>query len=161
MGATTFDNIIQKTTLIALFQSSATICFRRQEILMPHNHRTLTAVHHFTSIKKHSTLEWLHKTSSTRQKSRPTLSWKSHDHCFFDCEDVYTEFIVKSTTVAVDACYKILQNLKMAVKDRRHGKLSGGIKLLHDNTKHHAAHKHKLCYRRNQTQPPRMCRTTV
>lgn len=47
----------------------------------------------------------------------------------FDCEGVvYSEFIAKGRTIATDAYFKTLQNLKKAIKDHGYG-----IIFLYDN----------------------------
>ncbi|GBL90902.1 hypothetical protein AVEN_28004-1 [Araneus ventricosus] len=67
MDASTFDRHTQGTTLVFLFQSSATICCRRKQIPATHINGVELWFHHFTPTRKRTTMEWLHKTSPTRK----------------------------------------------------------------------------------------------
>ncbi|GBO46078.1 hypothetical protein AVEN_236710-1 [Araneus ventricosus] len=98
-------------------------------------------VHHFTPETKQALMAWKHTSSPVRTKSKvPPSAGKVMATVFFDCEGVvYTEFMWKGTTINTDSYCETLRGLRKAVKNKRHGKLSKGPVLLHDNARPHNA----------------------
>ncbi len=100
-----------------------------------------TWVHHHTPETKRSSTEWKHKESPRTKKAKTTISArKVMLTVFFDHEGVvYSEFTPKGSTVNSETYCKTLKNLRKAIKDRRPGKLTDGVILLHDNATPHSA----------------------
>ncbi|KFM62375.1 Histone-lysine N-methyltransferase SETMAR, partial [Stegodyphus mimosarum] len=100
-----------------------------------------TWIHHFSPETKRSSLEWKHCSSPTRKKCRTVPSaGKVMMTLFFDREGVvHTEFMPKGATINASSYCETLKRLRKSLKNRRPGKLSKGIVLLHDNARPHAA----------------------
>ena len=59
---------------------------------------------------------------------------------FFDMEGVvHVEFMQKGTTINSASYCQTLNRLRKAIKEKRRGKLSAGVILLHDNATLHTA----------------------
>ena len=98
-------------------------------------------VHHFIPESKIASKEWRHADSPHEKKFKVGLSaGKVLATVFFDCEGVvYTEFMPKGSTINAASYCETLKHLRKAIKDRRPGRLSDGIILLHDNAMPHKA----------------------
>lgn len=101
--------------------------------------------HHFTPEMKRSSMEWMHTNSPVRLKAKVQPSaGKVMATVFFDWEGVvYTEFMPKGTTINAASYCQTLQKLRTAIKQRRRGRLSEGVILLHDNATPHTANQTK------------------
>lgn len=98
-------------------------------------------VHHFSPETKRSSHEWKHPHSPPPKKCRKVPSvGKVMLTIFFDNKGVvHTEFMPKGSTINSVSYCETLKRLRKAIKDRRPGKLTKGIVLLHDNATPHSA----------------------
>ena len=94
-----------------------------------------TWVHHFTLETRKAPMEWRHTSSPARKKFKVAPSaGKVMATVFFGCEGVVcTEVMKKGTTINADAYCAILTSLRNAIKNKKCGKMSKDIVLLHDN----------------------------
>ena len=66
-----------------------------------------------------------------------TISRKDHEISFWDSEGVLLlEFMSHKTTITVDTYASTMVALLENIKQKRRGKLSAGVLLLHDNAPH-------------------------
>ncbi|GBM81402.1 Mariner Mos1 transposase [Araneus ventricosus] len=100
-----------------------------------------TWVHRFTPETKQASMARRHTSSPVRTKSKvPPSADKVMTTVSFDCEGVvYTEFKRKGRTINAESNCETLRGLLKALKNKRRGKLSKGIVLLHDNARPHKA----------------------
>lgn len=98
-------------------------------------------VHYFTPETKRSSKEWRHVGSPPPKKCKQVPSaGKVMLTLFFDNQGVvYSEYMPRGTTINSEAYCETLKRLRKAIKERRPGKLSKGIVLLHDNATPHSA----------------------
>ena len=60
---------------------------------------------------------------------------------FWDAQGVIlVEWVPKGATINTQYYVTVLENLRLAIKDPRRGKLSRGVLLLHDNARPHTSH---------------------
>lgn len=100
-----------------------------------------TWVHYFQPETKRASMEWKHSTSPRTKKPKVVASaGKVMLTLFFDNEGVVlAEFMPKGTTINSAAYCATLKRLRKALKDRRPGKLTRKIVLIHDNATPHSA----------------------
>jgi hypothetical protein len=73
------------------------------------------------------------------QKSKDdTIPKKDHGTIFWDCQGILpADFKERNTTVTGEYYTSSIYKLKGAIKEKRRGKLSRGVRLLHDNVPVH------------------------
>lgn len=100
-----------------------------------------TWVFHKTAETKLQSSQWKHKSSPRPVKFKQTFSQqKIMATVFWDNKGVIlVEFMDRGATINGDRYRQTLTNLRKAIEDRRPGKLSKGIQLLHDNARPHTA----------------------
>lgn len=100
-----------------------------------------TWVHYDTPESKRASMQWKHKGSPNVVKFKKTLSLKKIMVTVFWDEKgpILIDFLPQGSTINGEKYRETLTNLRKALKDRRPGKLSKGIQLLHDNARPHTA----------------------
>ena len=87
-------------------------------------------------------MEWRHSQSPNKpHKFKQTASArKLMATVFWDRQGVLlVDFMPRNTTINADAYCATLRRLRKAIQNRRRGKLSRGIVLIHDNARPHTA----------------------
>ena len=100
-----------------------------------------TWISHNTPTCKLQSMEWSHSQSSNKpRKFKQTESaQKLMATVFWDRQGVFLlDFMPRNTTINADA-YCATLRLRKAIQNRRRGKLSHGIVLIHDNARPHTA----------------------
>lgn len=102
-----------------------------------------TWVHYFTPESKQKSMQWRHPSSPTVKKFKTTPSaGKIMATVFWDRHGVLLiEYLPRGQTINADRYAQTLQNLKQAIRDKRKGRLTKGVCLLHDNARPHVARK--------------------
>ena len=101
-----------------------------------------TWISHNTPTSKRRSMEWHHAQSPKRpRKFKQTASArKLMASVFCDGQGVLlVDFMARNTTINVDAYCTTRQRLRQAMQNRRRGKLSHDIALIHDNARSHTA----------------------
>ena len=101
-----------------------------------------TWISHNTPTSKRQSMEWHHAQSPKRpRKFKQTASArKLMASVFWDRQGVLlVDFMSRNTTINADAYRATLRHLRKAIQNRRRGKLSRGIVLMHDNACPHTA----------------------
>jgi len=94
--------------------------------------------------RKTQSMQWRRSTSPKPRKFKqtPYTKQKMMVSVFWDKEGVLlVEFMERRSTITADVYCKTLEKLRRAIQNRRRGKLSSGIILLHDNARPHTAAK--------------------
>ena len=77
------------------------------------------------------------------------ISQKDHDNSFWNSEGVLLlEFMPHKTSITGDTYASTMVALCENIKEKCHGKLSGGVLLLHDNAPAHKSHTTKAAIRK-------------
>ena len=94
-----------------------------------------TWVHNHDPETKQESMQWKHKGSATPKKFRVQQSvGKIMATAFWDSGDVLLlKFMPLKTTITGDTYASIMVALRENIKQKRRGKLSAGVLLLHDN----------------------------
>jgi [histone H3]-lysine36 N-dimethyltransferase SETMAR len=93
---------------------------------------------------KQQSMQWRHSTSPKPKKFKqtPYTSRKMMATVFWDEKGVLlVDFMERGTTITADVYCETLNKLRRAIQNRRRGKLSSGVILLHDNARPHTAAK--------------------
>lgn len=100
-----------------------------------------TWVYHFTPESKQQSMEWRHSFSPKKRKFKVTQSAKKiMASVFWDRKGVLLiDFMPTGTTINAAAYCETLEKLKKAIKNKRPGMLTKGVRLLHDNARPHVA----------------------
>jgi histone-lysine N-methyltransferase SETMAR len=101
-----------------------------------------TWVSHFTPMSKHQSCEWHHLWSPKKpRKFKQVVSMrKIMATVFWDRKGVLlVDFLPKGTTINAQCYCETLRQLRRAIQNQRHGMLSRGVVLLHDNVRPHTA----------------------
>jgi len=100
-----------------------------------------TWVFHFTPENKQQSREWRHSTSPKPKKFKQTKSaGKVMATVFWDRKGVLLiDFMPPGTTINSDRYCDTLKKLRRAIQNRRRGRLSSGVRLLHDNARPHVS----------------------
>lgn len=100
-----------------------------------------TWVHHYDPESKIQSMEWRATGSSGPVKAKTVKSaGKVFATVFFDHEGVLLcDFLSKGTTMNALRYVEVLEKLRYNIRNRRRGKLSQGLFLLHDNAPAHTA----------------------
>ena len=95
-----------------------------------------TWIHYWDPETKQESMQWKHHDSPTPKKFRTQPSaGKIMATVFWDSEGILlVDYMPPKTTITGDAYVAVLRNLKEAIKDKRRGKLTGSVLLLHDFT---------------------------
>lgn len=98
-----------------------------------------TWVHHFDPTSKEESKEWRHRDSPPPRKFRVTTSRnKIMATIFWDAKGILlVDYLPHGHTVTGIYYADLLRQLKVAVKEKRRGKLSHGVLLLQDNAPPH------------------------
>ena len=108
-----------------------------------------TWVYHRDPESKMESMQWKHKTYPTPKnlglKSLLAKSWKLF---FWDEERLLLlEFMPQKTTITEQTYANTITALREAIKEKRRGKLSAGVLLLHDNAPVHMSAKSQAAIR--------------
>lgn len=100
-----------------------------------------TWVYHFTPESKQQSMEWRHSFSPKKRKFKVKQSArKIMATVFWDRKGVLLiEFMPTGTTINSASYCETLEKLRKAIKNRRPGMLTKGVRLLHDNARPHVA----------------------
>lgn len=100
-----------------------------------------TWIHHYTPEKKRQSLQWKHTRSPRVQKFKTAeSSLKVMATVFWDRQGVLlVDYLPKHETINKEYYCKLLFDLRRAIQNKRRGKLSKKIILLHDNARPHTA----------------------
>ena len=99
-------------------------------------------VHHFDPLSQQEAKEWT--KSGQQPKARPRQQQSAGKvllSVFWDDKGVLlTDYLQKGHTVTGLYYTDLIQKLRNAVKEKRRGKLTAGVRLLHDNAPAHTSH---------------------
>lgn len=100
-----------------------------------------TWVFHDTPETKRMSMQWKHTNSPGIVKAKQTLTRKKlMATVFWDSKGfLLVEFMKPGTTINGERYRQTLTNLRRAIQNKRRGKLTQGIELLHDNARPHSA----------------------
>jgi hypothetical protein len=85
---------------------------------------------------------WKHPSSPTAKKFKTTSVRKVMATVFWDMKGLLlVDLIHKNKTINADCYIQTLQKLRQAIRRKRVGMLTQGVKLLHDNATPHTAGK--------------------
>jgi hypothetical protein len=110
-------------------------------------------VYKFTPGSKRNSVTWKRPYSPTAKKKiriEPSAI-KTMASVFWDCEDLLCEFLPPKTTINSNKYCKALEKLREAIKRKRPGRLTAGVRLLHDGGKFCSIHHivliwhHQIC----------------
>jgi histone-lysine N-methyltransferase SETMAR len=98
-----------------------------------------TWLHHWDPESKQESMQWKHKDSPPPKKFRTQPSaGKIMASIFWDCQGLLLiDYMPHKTTITGQYYAQLMGKLKEAIKEKRRGKLSKGILLLHDNAPVH------------------------
>jgi hypothetical protein len=101
-----------------------------------------TWCHHFDPATKQMSQERRHPESPRPKKARSSATaGKDMLTVFVDIHGpLLLEWMPVGGTINAQRYCDTLQNLRRAIKHKRHGKLTRGVLMLHDNARPHAAH---------------------
>lgn len=99
-------------------------------------------VHHFDPLSQQEAKEWTKKGESSGARPRQQQSaGKVLLSVFWDEKGVLlTDYLEKGHTVTGLYYVNLIEKLREAIKNKRRGKLSSGVHLLHDNAPSHTSH---------------------
>lgn len=98
-----------------------------------------TWVHHWDPETKQESMQWKHKASPPPKKFRTQPSaGKIMATIFWDCEGILLlDYMPHKTSITGESYANQLRMLRDAIKEKRRGKLTKGVLLLHDNAPVH------------------------
>lgn len=98
-------------------------------------------VHHYTPETKRQSMSWIGPGESAPKKFKTQHSaGKVMLSVFWDTEGILLEdYLEKGKTVNADYYCELLDKLRRAIENKRRGKLSRGVLLIHDNARPHVA----------------------
>ncbi|XP_035225849.1 histone-lysine N-methyltransferase SETMAR-like [Stegodyphus dumicola] len=118
-------------------------CYQKEEYQVLDKIVTVdeSRIPHFSPETKLISLKWKHSTSQTQKKVSNCYTCGKRDaETVFGREGLlHTEFMPKDATINASSYCETLKRLRKSLKNRRPGKMSKGIGLLHDNARPHAA----------------------
>ncbi|KAG8189987.1 hypothetical protein JTE90_001444 [Oedothorax gibbosus] len=96
-----------------------------------------------TPESKQQSMEWRHSDSPRKVKFKQTIS--AHKiTVYWDRKRVLlVDFLPRNETINAAAYCETLNNMRRSIQNKRRGKLSKGIVLLHDNARPHVANRTK------------------
>lgn len=100
-----------------------------------------TMVLYYDPLSKRESMEWRRPSEPRPKKAKVTQSTKKvMATIFWDYEGILLiDFKERNTTVTGTYYASLLEKLREAIKEKRRGKLSRGVRLLHDNAPVHTA----------------------
>jgi len=100
-----------------------------------------TWAHHYTPETKEQSKQWRHTTSPKPKKFKTTLSaGKVMATVFWDRKGVLlVDFLPKGETINSERYCETLTKLRRAIQNKRRGRLTKGVVLLHDNARVHVS----------------------
>ena len=100
-----------------------------------------TWVHHWDPETKFESMQWKHKDSPPPKKFRTQPSaGKVMATVFWDSEGILMiDYMPHKTTITGQYYAQLMPKLREAIKNKRRGKLSHGVLILHDNAPVHKA----------------------
>ncbi|KAF7235648.1 hypothetical protein EYD10_17547, partial [Varanus komodoensis] len=100
-----------------------------------------TWVHHYDPESKQESMQWHKKGADSPKKFKVTPSaGKIMATVFWDSKGILLiKYTKKGETINAASYATTLRNLREAIKEKRQGKLTTGVLLLHDNTPVHTA----------------------
>lgn len=100
-----------------------------------------TMVLYYDPLSKRESMEWRRPGEAPPLKAKVTQSTKKvMATIFWDCKGILLiDFKERNTTMNGEYYAALLHRLRDAIKERRRGKLSRGVRLLHDNAPVHTA----------------------
>lgn len=100
-----------------------------------------TWLHHWDPETKQESMQWKHAESPAPKKFKTQASaGKIMASVFWDCQGLLLiDYMPHKTTINAEYYAQLLKKLRSAIKEKRRGKLSKGIFLLHDNAPVHKA----------------------
>lgn len=98
-----------------------------------------TWVHHWDPETKQESMQWKHRGSPPPRKFRTQASaGKVMATVFWDSEGILlVDYMPHKTTITGETYAVLLEKLKDAIKEKRRGKVTRGVLLLHDNAPVH------------------------
>jgi [histone H3]-lysine36 N-dimethyltransferase SETMAR len=101
-----------------------------------------TWVHHWDPETKHESMQWKHRDSPPPVKFRTQSSaGKMMATIFWDSKGILMiDYLPGKTTMNGPYYAELMKKLRAAIKEKRRGKLTRGILLLHDNAPVHTSH---------------------
>jgi histone-lysine N-methyltransferase SETMAR len=100
-----------------------------------------TWLHHYDPETKQASMQWKHSDSPPPKKARTQPSaGKIMATIFWDAEGIILiDYLPHKTTITGSYYVEVLRRLHQAIKNKRRGKLSHKVLLLHDNAPAHSA----------------------
>lgn len=100
-----------------------------------------TMVLYYDPTSKRDSMEWHRKGEPAPKKAKVTQSTKKvMATIFWDCEGILLiDFKERNTVINATYYSNLLRQLRQAIIEKRRGKMSRGIRLLHDNAPVHTA----------------------
>lgn len=101
-----------------------------------------TWISYTNAESKQQSMQWRHSSSPKPKKFKqsPYSSRKMMATVFWDEKGVIlVDFMERGSTITADVYCETLTKMKRAIQNRRRGKLSSGVILLHDNARPHTA----------------------
>ncbi|KAJ4446219.1 hypothetical protein ANN_12913 [Periplaneta americana] len=100
-----------------------------------------TWVSHMTPESKQQSMEWSHTALPRKKKFKQIMSTrKIMCTVFWDRKGVLLiEFLPRGETINRETYCRTLRKLRRAIQNKRHGMLTDGVVLLHDNARLHTA----------------------
>lgn len=101
-----------------------------------------TWIHHFDPESKQQSMQWKHLTSPPPKKFKVIASaGKVMASVFWDSDGIIMiDYLENGKTITGDYYASLLVKLRIAIKEKRRGKLGKGVLLLHDNAPSHTSH---------------------
>lgn len=133
---------VQKQERVKCCKQFLSLCEGRQkEVLDSIVTGDETMVLYHDPLSKRESMEWRRPSSPRPKKAKVTPSQKKiMATIFWDCEGILlVDFKERNTTVTGEYYAFLLRQLRDAIKDKRRGKLSRGVLLLHDNAPVHTS----------------------
>lgn len=108
-----------------------------------------TWVHHYDPESKQESMQWVKKGTQPPKKFKVTPSaGKIMATVFWDSKGILLiEYTKKGESITAASYATTLRNLREAIKEKRRGKLTAGVLLLHDNAPVHTARVAKAAVR--------------
>ena len=100
-----------------------------------------TWVAHYTPETKRQSQQWCHTSSPSAKKFKTTISAKKiMASVFWDSQGVLlVEYLPQGETINAARYCETLKKLRRAIQNKRRGRLTKGVCLLHDNARPHTA----------------------
>jgi histone-lysine N-methyltransferase SETMAR len=133
---------VQKDQRVSCCTTFLTLCEgREKDVIESIVTGDETMVLYHDPLSKRESMEWHHPGSPRPKKAKVDKSQKKiMASIFWDCEGILLiDFKERNTTVTGEYYASLLHRLRDAIKEKRRGKLSRGVLLLHDNAPVHTS----------------------